>query len=137
VKNGKGRAALWLGWVSALALVLSGLGAAAVFGTGTSVSEGGGPVPKCHGLTATIVGTEEDDELHGKDEADVIVGLGGDDHIAGRKSDDVICGGPGDDRLAGGKGDDTLYGGPGRDGLKGGPGNDKLMGGPDPDKAVQ
>jgi Ca2+-binding RTX toxin-like protein len=125
-----------LGLAMAALALLAVVGAGTVLGDETTASEPAA-VPKCLGKTATIVGTEGDDELVGHDEADVIVGLGGNDHIVGRKGADVACGGDGDDRIAGGKGNDKLFGGPGRDGLKGGPGHDVLLGGPDADKLVQ
>lgn len=93
----------------------------------------------CHGLPATIVGTEGDDRLTGTASSDVIVGLGGKDEIHGRGGHDRICAGaggdyendeglydldweivfagPGDDLVAGGSGPDQLYGGAGDDRL--------------------
>src|SRR4051794_23603954 len=69
-----------------------------------------GGVPKCHGLTATIVGTSGDDHLRGTTGRDVIVGLAGNDVIGGHRGADVICGGDDGDRLFGGPGNDRLYG---------------------------
>jgi RTX calcium-binding nonapeptide repeat (4 copies)/Bacterial pre-peptidase C-terminal domain len=90
----------------------------------------------CHGVAATIVGTEADDILLGTPEDDVIAGLGGNDMIDGLEGDDVICGGPGDDVLEGGPGHDRLFGNEGDDVLRGGEGNDRLVGGAGNDRLV-
>ncbi len=74
----------------------------------------------CNGLDATIIGSENDDDLAGTPDADVIVGLGGNDRIEGLDGDDVICGGEGDDDLFGGAGGDLLFGDAGNDTLEGG-----------------
>lgn len=68
------------------------------------------PVPTCHGLKATIVGTPAPDHMTATPFDDVIVSLGGDDVVLGRGGNDVICGGDGADTLLGGPGDDRLYG---------------------------
>jgi Ca2+-binding RTX toxin-like protein len=86
-------------------------------------------VPLCHGLAATIVGTDGPDHLIGTGGRDVIVGLDGDDVIEGRGGDDVICGGKGDDDISGGGGNDLVFGENGADVLRGGAGNDSLVGG--------
>ncbi|GAA4714833.1 calcium-binding protein [Nocardioides conyzicola] len=98
--------------------------------------------PRCHGLLATVVGTQGADRLTGTAGRDVIVARGGDDRVDGRGGDDVICGGDGADTLIGGPGGDRLYGGQdlrerhGRrlvvtgDRLEGGPGDDLLDAGP-------
>ena len=65
----------------------------------------------CAGLTATIVGTDGDDELVGTPGDDVIAGLGGQDDIDAGAGDDVVCGDAGADVLTGGEGDDRLHGG--------------------------
>src|SRR5687767_5138215 len=64
----------------------------------------------CNGEKATIVGTEENDELQGTAGRDVIVALGGDDFVAGGDGNDVICGGAGSDTLRGEVGDDVVLG---------------------------
>jgi Ca2+-binding RTX toxin-like protein len=98
--------------------------------------------PRCHGVEATIVGTDGRDDLNGTSGRDVVVGLGGWDRIDGYGGDDLICGGSGTDQVRGGPGRDRLYGGPdGRvpdepplpigDSLWGGPGDDRLHGGAD------
>jgi len=74
----------------------------------------------CNGLDATIIGSENDDDLDGTPGADVIVGLGGNDRIDSLDGDDVICGGDGDDDLFGGAGGDLLFGDAGNDTLEGG-----------------
>ena len=106
--------------------------------------------PSCGGKTATVVGTDEADELEGTEGTDVISGLGGDDVVNGNGGNDVICGDDGTDSLMGGEGDDLILGGAGDDsdsivisiyiqdepvqyfldkgGLYGGPGSDKLDG---------
>ncbi len=88
-----------------------------------------GPVPRCNGLAATIIGTADADVLVGTENSDVIVGLGGDDVIDGRGGNDVICGGTGKDKLLGGPGSDMLLGGRNRDRLNGHGGKDILEGG--------
>ncbi len=82
----------------------------------------------CDGLPATIVGTEQDDELQGTEGNDVIAGLGGNDRILGDAGDDVICGGDGDDDLIGEDGADQLFGGSGNDVIEGGDGIDTCDG---------
>ena len=66
----------------------------------------GAAAQTCNGLAATIVGTEDDDELRGTTGDDVIVGLGGNDRILGGDGNDTICGGDGDDDLYGEGGND-------------------------------
>ncbi len=82
---------------------------------------GSGAAPRCHGRTATIVGTSGSDRgskaIRGTSGNDVIVALGGNDTVRGGGGNDVICGSPGNDRLGGGGADDTCYGGPGRDAI--------------------
>jgi Ca2+-binding RTX toxin-like protein len=85
-------------------------------------------IPKCHGLVATLVGTNNDDVLDGTKHADVIVGRGGADTIDGKGGGDTICAGSGKDTVFGGPGGDTVYGGTGNDHVKGGSGHDSLFG---------
>lgn len=87
------------------------------------------PVPLCHGLKATIIGTDRADIIYGTDGDDVIYGGGGNDVIYGGGGNDVICGGDGDDIIMGGAGNDRLFGDKGNDVLLGQGGNDKLYGG--------
>lgn len=69
----------------------------------------------CDGLTATIVGTPDDDMLTGTPGPDVIAALQGDDVIWGLGGDDVICGGFGSDTVVGGEGFDIIFGAQGND----------------------
>ena len=69
----------------------------------------------CDGLTATIVGTPDDDMLTGTPGPDVIAALQGDDVIWGLGGDDVICGGLGSDTVVGGEGFDMIFGAQGND----------------------
>jgi pimeloyl-ACP methyl ester carboxylesterase len=78
----------------------------------------------CDGFAATIVGTDDDDDIVGTNGIDVIVGLGGGDRIAGLGGDDIVCGGDGDDDLLGGDGADRLLGDVGNDVLEGNAGDD-------------
>jgi Ca2+-binding RTX toxin-like protein len=96
----------------------------------------------CHGIKATIVGSDNADHIKGTKRRDVISGQGGDDVINGLGGNDIICGDNGSDVLYGGKGADALYGGLDRRGLvgtgaskhwsqigdtlDGGPGNDTI-----------
>ena len=119
---------------------------------------------KCLGETATIVGTEENDELFGTTGVDVMVGLGDEDRLYGYQNPsigtttpdegDFICGGTEDDHVipsigndtaagnagndvvSGGEGADRLTGGSGEDQVIGGPGHDWSRGGPDNDRVV-
>jgi Ca2+-binding RTX toxin-like protein len=94
-------------------------------GSQLSVADG----RKCRGFAATVVGSEQADDLKGTPGRDVIVGLGGDDRIRGLGGADVICGGAGNDLIRGGDGRDLLYGGVGDDTLMGEFGDDRLLGG--------
>lgn len=111
----------------------------------------------CHGVPATIVGTDGSDHLVGTRHRDVIVALAGSpDVIKARGGNDLVCAGQGkdvvyggsgndvvygddnnttaqytNDRLYGGAGNDRLFGRAGADQLEGGAGNDVLRGGPD------
>lgn len=67
---------------------------------------GGNSGVRCLGSRATIVGTNQGEELVGTRNPDVISALGGRDEVHGLGGDDLICGG---------KGRDKLFGGPGRD----------------------
>jgi Ca2+-binding RTX toxin-like protein len=87
-----------------------------------------------------IVGTGDNDVIHGSDGADQIFGMGGRDTICGADGADNIDGGSGNDTIygdgdiAGSDGDNTLIGGPGRDFLLGEDANDTLRGGPGQDQ---
>lgn len=60
-------------------------------------------------------GTDQDDDLRGNADGNVIWGGGGDDTLHGRNGADNLVGGGGDDVLIGGFGGDVLNGGPGID----------------------
>jgi Ca2+-binding RTX toxin-like protein len=93
--------------------------------------------PLCHGRQATIVGTGDDDVLHGTPERDVIWGGDGDDTINGSLGNDLICGGPGADVIHGGRGNDEVDGGAGDgDRAIGDLGDDRVLGGPGSDDEV-
>jgi Ca2+-binding RTX toxin-like protein len=64
----------------------------------------------CRGVTATVVGTEDQDRLVGTTADDVIAAGKGWDHIDGRSGDDLLCGGRERDILLGGPGSDQLFG---------------------------
>lgn len=94
--------------------------------------------PSCRGVTATVVGTNGDDELLGTPGPDVIVAFGGNDRIVSEAGRDLICAGSGHDYVGAGTAADKVFGGAGRDRLlgRGGPdllkgsaGNDVLNGG--------
>ena len=89
----------------------------------------------CNGQPATIIGTEDDDDIPGTPGDDIIVGLGGNDRITGLAGNDLICGGDGDDDLIGGDGDDQLFGDVGNDVLEGDIGVDACDGGTGVDSA--
>lgn len=81
--------------------------------------------PTCFGERATIVGSpNDDDELTGTPNADVIVGLGGNDIIRGRGGSDLICGGSGQDSVSAGGGNDRVRG---SEHARGGPGDDRMI----------
>lgn len=84
---------------------------------------------ECAGEQATVVGTNEDDELKGTPGEDVIWAGGGDDVVRVLKGDDVVCGHAGDDELRAHRGDDELHGGAGADELRAKAGDDQLFGG--------
>ena len=89
-------------------------------------------MPKCLGLTATVVTSDGDDDVAGTPGDDVIVGRGGNDRIRGYGGADLLCGRSGDDRIFGGGGDDRLRGGvqagKDHDVIRGGGGADRIFG---------
>ena len=102
------------------------------------------PVPRCNGLSATVVlalghtPTSGDDVIFGTPDADAIVAGAGNDTICGEGGDDIITGGPGIDTIFGGDGEDTisgqgdgdeLHGEGGIDQINGGAGDDQIFGG--------
>ena len=89
----------------------------------------------CEGETATIVGTNGNDDIVGTSGNDVIVALGGDDSIRALGGNDLVCGGAGNDAMSGGAGNDLLDSGDGvvdNDSLDGGPDEDVCTSDPDP-----
>jgi Ca2+-binding RTX toxin-like protein len=92
---------------------------------------GAGEPVTCFGLAATMLGTDEPDQLDGTPGPDVIVGLGGNDKLNAFGGDDLVCGGDGNDTILGGDGDDRLDAGSGNDGVDGGLGDDTMTGGGD------
>ncbi|GAA3534981.1 calcium-binding protein [Nocardioides daeguensis] len=82
--------------------------------------------PRCHGETATIVGTNRADRITGTKGRDVIAALGGNDVVQGLGGDDVICAGGGADKVLGGGGDDYVDAGGGRDVVDGQAGADVI-----------
>ncbi len=84
--------------------------------------------PTCLGVLATIVGTQNSEEIVGTDGDDVIVGGNGQDIIFGLAGNDIICGENGADLIFGGDGDDAILGGNGADQILGGHGDDSVAG---------
>ncbi|MCA0873869.1 hypothetical protein LCL97_23810 [Seohaeicola saemankumensis] len=74
-------------------------------------------------------GTENDDDVSGRDLNDTLLLGAGNDHGHGNHGNDTLYGGAGHDSLSGGSGNDTLYGESGNDTLHGGDGGDRLVGG--------
>lgn len=62
-----------------------------------------------------LIGTSQDDVIHGRGGPDRIFGMAGRDHLDGGGGADWLFGGAGGDRLRGGGGSDHLDGGPGGD----------------------
>ena len=80
------------------------------------------------------VDLDEDNDLEGGEEDDVVDLRGGDDVFDGRGGDDEVEGGGGNDRISGGAGRDALSGDGGRDKLRGDGGRDVIDGGAGKDK---
>jgi len=80
------------------------------------------------------VDLDEDNDLEGGKQDDVVDLQGGDDVFDGRGGKDEISGGDGNDQLSGGGGRDQLSGDAGRDTLRGDGGKDVLDGGAGKDK---
>ena len=114
--------------------------------TGT-VAMAGGLAAVAHAQTGNLFSeanlqrsppSDQDDWIHGTDNADTIdagmgndqmMGHGGNDALLGSAGNDLLDGGENDDVLEGGAGDDLLFGGSGNDMLWGGSGEDVLKGG--------
>jgi Tol biopolymer transport system component len=88
----------------------------------------------CAGQTATISGTDGNDDLKGTPQEDIIAAAAGNDKVRSLGGGDIVCAGSGKDEVKGGGGKDTLKGGSGDDRLRGGGGNDRLKGGPGKDE---
>lgn len=73
-----------------------------------------------------LVGSDDHNELQGRNGDDTLRGGGGDDALIGGNDNDSLEGGEGDDYMRGDLGNDTLIGGDGRDHLDGGLGDDLL-----------
>ncbi|MGB0121516.1 MAG: CSLREA domain-containing protein [Solirubrobacterales bacterium] len=95
-------------------------------------------VYKCDGKVATIVGTNNSENLVGTDKRDIIVARAGADKIYPKGGNDIVCAGDGADVVKGKAGNDLifgqggadkLYGQDNKDTLNGGDGTDKLFGG--------
>nr|WP_255490761.1 calcium-binding protein [Spartinivicinus marinus] len=102
----------------------------------TSSTTGEETTPELSDFAQVKTGTNDDEQLLGSQEADLIKGLGGNDRVFAFNGDDYLQGGAGDDRLNGGNGsgktndgNDTLEGGAGNDVLYGEAGDDHLVGG--------
>lgn len=80
--------------------------------------------PKCNGIDATIVGTNNKEKIYGTSGDDIIAALEGNDIIFGKSGNDIICGGAGNDVLYGNSGNDILIGEGNLDVLDGGNGVD-------------
>ena len=93
-----------------------------------SVSASAG-VATCDGVTATIVGTDGNNEIDGTPGRDVVQARGGNDEVDTLGGNDLICGGSGSDDLSGDGGDDRVLGNAGNDELDGNAGSDRLVGG--------
>lgn len=85
--------------------------------------------PSCFGRAATIVGTDDDDEITGTPGRDVIYAGKGRDEVHAGGGKDLVCGAGAIDLLYGEGGNDRLEGGPGYvdDWLFGGGGADRLL----------
>jgi Ca2+-binding RTX toxin-like protein len=82
---------------------------------------------------STILGTNGDDNIVGREDGSLVSGLDGNDKLTGREASDTLNGGDGADTLRGFGGSDALAGGPGNDTLIGDEGDDTLNGGPGDD----
>ena len=83
-----------------------------------------------------IPGDNNNNNLFGTDQADLIFGFGGNDALNGNLGNDRLFGGSGDDYVFGNENNDTLYGGSGKDVVSGGEGNDLSYGGAGDDAII-
>jgi Ca2+-binding RTX toxin-like protein len=85
-------------------------------------------------LMALIIGDNNDNQLIGTLDADLIRGLDGSDRIRARGGDDTVQAGSGDDNVRGQSGNDTIRGNGGDDNLNGNGGDDRVVGGAGDDR---
>jgi hypothetical protein len=95
---------------------------------------GPGGALRCKGKIATLVGTNQKDEILGTNGNDVILARGGNDEIKSRDGSDTVCAGRGRDEVRAGNSDkggkgDMVFGQGGRDRLFGQGAKDLLRGG--------
>jgi Ca2+-binding RTX toxin-like protein len=83
---------------------------------------------------ARIIGDNNDNQLIGTLDADLIRGLDGSDRIRARGGDDTVQAGNGDDNVRGQGGNDTIRGNDGDDNLNGNGGDDRIIGGSGDDR---
>lgn len=81
-----------------------------------------------------IIGDNNDNQLIGTLDADLIRGLDGNDRIRARGGDDIVQAGDGDDNVRGQGGNDTIRGNDGDDRLNGNSGDDRIIGGSGDDR---
>ena len=91
---------------------------------------------KGNALANKIIGSAQNDILHGGSGNDTLNGNAGADKLFGEAGDDILNGGNDNDSLNGGAGADKLFGDAGNDSLNGGDGNDTLSGGVGDDKLL-
>jgi Ca2+-binding RTX toxin-like protein len=107
----------------------AGIGAAILLATVVAGAVPAHAVGRCFGRRATILGTNDAENINGTAGADVIVTGSGGDRINGRGGNDLICSGTGRDRVRGQAGNDRINGGTSGDVLLSGQGNDVMLGG--------
>ncbi|MCI0635028.1 MAG: hypothetical protein L0206_14105 [Actinobacteria bacterium] len=104
---------------------------------GIYVALGDGSSPRRLTNDCRVLGTADDDSLHGTELADILLGMEGDDRLTGLSAGyigDTLDGGAGDDIVVGTYVGDLLYGRAGRDRLFGGLSGDLLYGGAGADR---
>ncbi len=90
----------------------------------------GAEIATIHINTVVVTdGTDENDNIQGGDDDDIVDGGDGNDFIRGGEGWDVIEGGDDNDWIGGGRGQDLLSGGRGNDAINGGRGDDHIEGG--------
>jgi len=86
--------------------------------------------PGCFFSIATVIGTDNDDDLVGTPGYDVFVGYRGDDTIDGRGGNDIVCAGFGNDVIDLGDGNHDVVAGIGADQITVGNGTSWIAAGP-------